>query len=231
MTTVTAIIDSRAPQKAIENLRNYCDVFRLHSENITYDAIACHPDVFLFQGIDSLIVAPNIPQDCIDLLQSKNYNFIFGETAIGSDLVNSTPYNCIETEKNLFHKNGFTDSQILKSVLKPLIALPQAYTRCSLFALNNNTFITSDKGIEKTLLQNGFTCYYCNPQGIVLPPYSHGFIGGCMGMWEKRLFVIGSLNYIKDGDKMRDFIVAQNVELLELYDGPLYDGGGIFFLS
>ena len=230
MTSVTAIIDSRAPQKAIDTMRKYCNVFLFHSENSTYDAIACHPDVFLFQGIDSLIVAPNTPQNCIDLLQIKNCNYIFGESAIGSDLRNSTPYNCIETEKNLFHKVGFTDSQIVKTVVKPMVALPQAYTRCSMFALNENAFITSDKGIEKALLQNGFSCFYCDPQGIVLPPYNHGFIGGCMGMWDKRLFVIGSLNHLKDGNKMREFINAQNLELVELYDGQLYDGGGIFFL-
>jgi hypothetical protein len=230
MNSVTAIIDARAPQKAIETLQQYCDVFLFRSENITYDAISCHPDIFLFQGKNKLIVAPNAPQDLIATLHHKGISFMYGNSEVGKELNNSTYYNCIETHSHLFHKQEFTDKVILESTKKKTINLPQAYTRCSMIALNEKAFITSDKGIEKVLLHNGFECFYVNPSTIRLPPYKHGFIGGCMGIFENRLFVIGSLESLENGDELRQFIQQQKLEIIELYNDNLYDGGGIFFL-
>jgi len=230
MNSTIAIIDARAPQKAIKTLQQYCDVFLLRSENITYDAISCHPDIFIFQGKNELIIAPNTPEDLIATLHQKGVSFTFGNSEVGKELENSTYYNCIKTHSHIFHKQGFTDKVILESTKNNIINLPQAYTRCSMIALNEKAFITSDKGIEKVLMQNGFECFYVNPSTIHLPPYKHGFIGGCMGLWNNSLFIIGNLQTLENGNELRQFIQQQKLEIVELYNGNLYDGGGIFFL-
>ena len=230
MTSVTAIVDARAPLKAIETLQQYCNVFQFQSSNSTYDAIACHPDIFLFQGTSNLVVAPNAPGDFIGLLKKKNINFVNGDSLVGEKLDNSTAYNCIETKTHFFHKQGFTDKVISELTNKHFVSLPQAYTRCSLMALNEKSFITSDRGIEKALVEEGFNCFFCDPSSIVLPPYKHGFIGGCLGLHSNNLFVLGSLKTLENYESLITFIQAQNLEIIELYDGPLYDGGGIFFV-
>jgi hypothetical protein len=230
MISATAIIDCRAPRIAIEHLQNFANVFLFYSEDLSYDAIACHPDIFLFKGTDSLFVAPNAPKTVISLLIEQNVRFEYGVSLIGKELENSCYYNCVETKTHFFHKHSFTDTKLLHSLTKPFIHLPQAYTRCSLFALSENSFITSDKGIEKILLNEGFNCFYSNPSSILLPPYKNGFIGGCMGILDNRLFIIGSLDTLEKGADLRCIIENEGIEIVELYDGRLYDGGGIFFV-
>jgi hypothetical protein len=164
------------------------------------------------------------------MLLDRNIAFTFGKLPIGKELDDSTSYNCIETESRFFHKLGFTDPNILNSISKLVVDLPQAYTRCSMFALNQNDFITSDKGIEKILVQQGFNCFYCKPTSILLPPYKHGFIGGCIGMVNNRLYITGSLSTLEDGNRLRNFIESRDIIIEELYNGNLYDAGGLFFL-
>jgi hypothetical protein len=112
---------------------------------------------------------------------------------------------------------------------REIIHVKQGYTRCNLIPLGNNRFITSDKGIEKTLLQYGLEVLYVDPDGILLPGFNHGFIGGTCGVWQNKLFFIGSLKYFPEGQKIKDFVTG--MEIIELYDGSLFDGGSILFIS
>lgn len=226
-----AIIDARAPKEAIVNLEKEFAVYTFITSGITYDAISGHPDVFVCQLNKGLIVAPNIPIDCIRFLQKKSISFTFGKTKIDETLQNSSAYNCIETNSHFFHKQGFTDEIVIKNSNSTFINLPQSYTRCSMVSLHSNSFITSDVGIFNVMQQNKFNCLYCNPNSIKLPPYPHGFIGGCLGVYNNTVYVIGNFDYIECGDKIRTFIKDEGMKVVELYNGPLYDGGGVVINS
>lgn len=226
------IIDSRAPQAAIERLAQDFYVLPFRTQGITYEAISCHPDIFMFQENNALIVAPNIPSEYKDFFQKNTIAYREGSTKIDETLQNSVAYNCVATPDFLFHKTAYTAPEIVQHChTKTFVHLPQAYTRCSMFALNCNAIITSDKGIAKTLEQQNFELCYVSPREINLLPYSHGFIGGCMGVFERSVYIIGSLNHCADGEKLRQFIQKKGYEIVELYNGKLYDGGGIFFFS
>jgi len=224
-----AIIDNRAPKEAIEKLKETFDVLEFMSEDITYEEVSGHPDIFIFQDKNKLIIAPNSPQELIAFLTEQKVKFIFGNKKIGKELNNTTQYNCSVTRTKIFHKRGFTDDVVLlNNQNKKLIELPQAYTRCSLTILNNNSFITSDKGIEKVLLKEDFNILLVNSSSINLPGYPYGFFGGTNGILNNTLYLIGSLKYIENGEEIKSRIVKNNIKLIELYEGPLYDGGGIF---
>ena len=109
-----AIIDKRAPKEAIENLRKTYDVLEFSSNNKTYEEVSGHPDIFIFQGLNKYIIAPNSPQVLIEFFNKHNVNYEFGDKEVGTDLSNSTQYNCIVTSKLLLHKEGFTDNKILE---------------------------------------------------------------------------------------------------------------------
>ncbi len=225
------IIDARAPQMAINLLAQEFTVVPFRTQGITYEAISCHPDVFLFQYNGKLIVAPNIPQEYKDFFQNNNIDYSEGSTTIDETLHNSVAYNCVATSEFLFHKNGMTDLKILQHCnSKHFICLPQAYARCSMIALNNRAIITSDKGIAHALEQHKFDVCYIDPHEIMLPPYPYGFIGGCMGIRGTTIYIIGSLSHISNGEKLRQFAKKHEYTVVELYSGKLYDGGGIFFL-
>jgi len=225
MSTPIAIIDARSPRQAIETLSKRFTVVPFLSENSTYEAVAGHPDVFISQG-DTTVIAPNTPENILKQLPQ----FQFGKTPVGSDLRQSTPYNCVVTETYIIHKQGFTDPKIIELNLnKTYISVPQAYTRCNLIEIAQNAFITSDKGILNTLTQYKLECLFVTPEGIQLPPYKYGFIGGCMGKFDDTIYINGSLSSHSEGDTIRSFILSHSLEIVELHDGNLYDGGGIFF--
>ena len=224
-----AIIDSRAPKEAIENLKKEFDVLEFESYETTYNEVSGHPDIFIFQNNEELIIAPNSPKKLIAFLDKNNVNYVYGEKKVGLALNNSTQYNCIVTNSYLLHKKGFTDKSIQTRFSdKKFINLPQAYTRCSLTKINDNNYITSDKGIEKALVKEGFNVLYIDPKPILLPGYPFGFFGGTNGIYKEKFYLIGCLKYHPQRKVIEEFLTKKHLEIIELYNGPLYDGGGIF---
>ena len=64
-----------------------------------------------------------------------------------------------------------------------------------------------------------------------LQGFQHGFFGGVCGVFQNKLFVIGSLKYHLQHKEIYDFVNKFNFEIIELYDGPFFDGGSILFLN
>ena len=101
-----AIIDGRSPKEAIKELSKYVDdIFCFGSEGITYNSISGHPDIFIYQDTENLVVAPNAPAKLFEFLEQKRVEYHIGETYIDDTLKGSTAYNCISSNKFLFHKS------------------------------------------------------------------------------------------------------------------------------
>lgn len=220
------LADKRIPDQAKINLEKFGEVIFLETRGITYPAISGHPDIFFCKTRDRLVCAPNAPKIIIDNLYSK----IAGKYSVGEKYPETAFYNAVVTDKYLIHNQRYTDS-VLKEKCRQLdfIQVTQAYTRCNLIALNNDRFITSDKGIEKALANLNLEVLFVNPQGISLPGFDHGFFGGTCGLRRDQIFFVGSLDHVADGEKIRKYL--SNYDIIELYDGPLYDGGSIIFLD
>jgi hypothetical protein len=97
--------------------------------------------------------------------------------------------------------------------------------------LKEDNFITSDKGIEKELLKQGLNCLYLSPKEILLPGFANGFVGGCMGTYKNRVFIIGNPDFHSEGKQLQAFLHGMNYEIISLYNGRLFDGGSLFFLE
>lgn len=228
-----AIIDYRSPKDSIDTLSKHVDdILLFKSENITYESISGHPDIFVYQDENNLIIAPNSPDLLIHFLNKHNVKYEVGKKEVGKNLQNSTPYNCLSTNKYLFHKKGFTDEMIIeKNKYKHFVNLPQAYTRCSLTHLKNNTFLTSDKGIEKILFKEGLDSFYFSPEKIKIFDHKHGFIGGTSGITGNKIFFNGNIELHKDGQDLKKSIENLSMEIINLNNDYLYDGGGIFLFE
>lgn len=225
------IADKRLPEPAKKVLSQSGKLIEMESSGIVYDAISGHPDIFFCQCETKLLAAPNTSQIIIDLLIENNINWFQGRKTLLGKYPGTAPYNAVVTANLLIHNLKFTDPEILKiSENKEHIHVEQAYTRCNLISLNERGFITSDKGIESVLAHSGRNVFFVDPSEILLPGFKNGFFGGCCGIKGNQLFVTGSLNYINNGIKIREFAKNCDCSIVELYDGPLIDGGGIFFL-
>lgn len=242
------ITNKRIPEEAKQTLAGYGEVLEFATHDITYDAISGHPDIFFCQTPSGLIVAPNTPAEFLRQLESRNIPYTPGEKPVGSKYPDTARYNAVVTNKYLIHNASVTDPSIINATLtfipSPFSLLPspssllptpysirQAYTRCNLIALGDDHFITSDRGIEKALKSCNLEVLYVSPRGIMLPGFPNGFFGGCCGVWEDKLFITGSLNHYAEGEKVRQFGQKAGFQVIELYNGPLFDGGGILFIN
>jgi hypothetical protein len=99
-----------------------------------------------------------------------------------------------------------------------------------LLPLKNNCYITSDHGIYAIL--NAMKCdiLYVDPADILLPGFPHGFFGGACGIHENKVYITGSLKKYKHGEMVKEYLLSNNYEIIELYDGPLFDCGSILIL-
>ncbi len=226
------IIDKKIPQQAKERLRGFGKLLELETSGITYNAISGHPDIFFHPAGDHLIVAPNTPEKYIKALKESGINITFGEQPVGEKYPASSAYNVVSTPTLLIHNFRNTDS-VITSLLDDadLIHVDQGYTRCNLLALDNDHFITSDDKVKRVLDRFGKDCLYVEPEGIILEGFKHGFIGGCCGLYQKKIFIIGSLKHYAAGDMLRDYLLSHNFDIIELYDGQLFDGGSILFVE
>ncbi len=226
------VIDKRCPEQAKKHLADFGKVVEFFTQDITYSAISCHPDIFLCQSPNSLICAPNLPDNYFSLFKQEGIVFEKGEKPVGDKFPETILYNCVFSEQFLIHKALYADNLIIKHAEHlQIIDVPQAYTRCNLMALPSQIFITSDKGIEKSLRKQNLNTTYFSPEKILLTEMPHGFIGGAMGYNSGKLFVIGNPDYHSWGNEFKILINQQGIEIISLYDGPFYDGGGIFFLD
>ncbi len=226
-----AIVNKQVPEQAIQALSKSFNTILFETNNITYRQISNHPDVFFCKIKEQLIAAPNTPEKILLTLQNKDVDVVMGDNPVGASYPVSARYNAVVTDRFLIHNLSITDPVILKnSCHLEHINVSQGYTRCSLLPLKNNRFITSDRGIEKTLFKQGLETLYVNPVDILLPGFKNGFFGGTAGVIDDRIFFTGSLNRFYDGEKVKRFLQNVSCKIIELSDGPLFDAGTILFV-
>lgn len=226
------VIDKRIPTAAKKKLAQFGEIVEFETEQISYESISGHPDIFLCQTPNHLICAANTPQKYLKLFEQHKISFQLGKNSIGQIFPETSHYNCVVTENLVIHHRKYTDPTILAHASEQkFIQVNQAYTRCNLMALGENAFITSDKGIEQTLLRQNLAVDYFSPEEILLPGFKNGFIGGCLGIFSKKLFVLGNPHYRDWNHAFQKMAHTHDLEIISLYNGPLFDGGSIFFLE
>jgi hypothetical protein len=224
------LADGRLPPVALERLSEYAEVIRVSSENIVYPAISGHPDIFFCQTSQGLVYAPNASERVVRALGQKGIQLRQGNKPLGNTYPLTAMYNAVVTPKFLIHNPDHTDNVLGQAAgTCEKIAVKQAYTRCNVIPLGGNRFITSDRGIEQALIKKGLEVFYVNPDGIRLPGFKHGFLGGTCGVYGRRVFFTGSLEHFPDEKRLRLYLKEE--EVIELYDGPLIDAGSLLFIS
>ncbi len=227
------IISSKnIPEQALTKLKDYGKVLTFETCEYAYPAISCHPDVFLCFSEEKLIIAPNTPKVFKRLLIENNVRYVEGRLDVGNNYPATAIYNAVITKNYLIHNLEITDHTIKEVCTdKKKIHVNQGYTRCNLLPLQNDNFITSDKGIYNTLIAKKLNVLYVSPQHILLPGYKNGFFGGVCGVYKKHVFIVGNLSILSDSDKVTSFLIKAGHQIIELYNGPLLDCGSLIFID
>jgi hypothetical protein len=220
------------PAAAKARLADYGEIVEFASRGITYDAISGHPDIFFCPTPAGLIIAPNLPEKYFSLLDKHNINYTVGQMLVGSEYPDSARYNSLVTGNLIIQNPAISDPTIAR--LNPgleIIKVKQGYVRCNLVGMPDNLFITSDRGIQKSLIQQSQEVLYVNPSCIKLDGFENGFIGGACGIFEDKLFICGSLRHIIERAQIEAFAARSGVQIVELYEGMPVDVGTIMFLQ
>lgn len=226
------ILDDKVPEKAKKSLEIHGEVIGFTTSGITYEAISGHPDIFFCLTGREWIVAPNLPLEYQDLLVREKVIFQTGMWPVGSQYPDTARYCAVFSDDMLIHNLDLSDPVILEHAQQQnKIHVNQGYCRCNLISLTPNGYITSDAGIHRILSRQGFHSLYIDPSPILLPGLPHGFIGGTCGVYLSQVFFIGSLRFHPQGDSIRKFIRHLHYDIIELYEGPLFDGGGVMFIE
>lgn len=114
-----------------------------------------------------------------------------------------------------------------------IVGVSQGYSRCTCLPVDNNSFITSDKGLAGILENQGAAVLLIETGHILLPGYSYGFIGGCAGNiyledGTRAIVFNGNLGEHPDCERIDEFIKCRNIIPVWFDDYPLEDIGSIF---
>jgi hypothetical protein len=226
------VADNHMPLAAKLSLEQMGEVLFLEKQVFLYDSIASHPDIFFCQIKNQLVAANNIPKHWENWFLKQGVQYVKGKMELGEKYPDTACYNAVATSELFLHNLKNTDQSILEltgDLIK--IHVNQAYTRCNLIPLNEEGFITSDRGIEKQLLKIGKRVLFIQPGQIHLSGQTHGFIGGCCGIFEEVLYVCGSVKFLQESKEFKQFTDNFSIKIVELYDGPLTDIGSILFIK
>ena len=225
------IADSRFPERVLKNLEQFGQVLPFASQGIVYETISGHPDIFFCHTPGGLVAAPNTPAAILNEIKKTGINPVMGQLPVGSTYPASARYNACVGSGCLVHRPEISDP-VISGESKGLktISVAQGYSRCNLVEAGG-LFFTSDRGIENALKKAGKETFYVDPSSIKLPGQKHGFFGGCAGVYKNHFFLAGSLKKFPEGPALKEILEKREIEIIELYDGPLWDGGSIIMVE
>ena len=226
-----ALANSIIPDEAQQTLLRWADYVPFSTSGITFKPLSGHIDVFAYCAQDTLVLAPNIPQNYVDLFAQRGINYSFGTTLVGEDIDSVVAYKVATNSRIAVHNFKKTDS-VVANIIHDLqhIACKQSFSRCSTLLLTDAA-ITSDRGIAKELQKAAIDVLYVSPSEIALPGYRCGCFGGCCGVVENKVVVCGSMDFHPQGNDIRIFIDNHGFQIIELAHFPLLDVGSIFFVK
>lgn len=224
-------IDNRINNVELSNLKKLNKkIFQVPNCEYVYPAISSHPDI-LMNIIDNknILVHKNMNNDFLCKIKESEFNIIYSKNSLNDSYPKDIILNALSTNGVFVHNLIFTDETLLElNKHKKLINVKQGYTKCSIALVDNNSIITSDVPIAKTLNNEGFKVLLVPPGDIILEGLNYGFIGGTCGLVEDKVLAFyGSLDHYTYGREVLKFLKECKVEPLFLRDGKLIDRGSI----
>lgn len=192
-----------------------------------------HPDMVLHHLGGSRILVNPYHRDLICQLEEEGFELIYISSPLQPEYPFDIRLNCVSIGNYLIGNLPFAEEKLLV-YLKHFhsIVTRQGYAKCSCAVVNSKSVITTDRGIEKELLKNGFDVLYVDGKTIRLDGYSHGLIGGCCGKVSPSLLCFtGKFSGLSEEKKISSFLQERGVKPVFLTDGRLTDIGSVIPLK
>jgi len=234
------IIDERMRNVEKQKLKELgYDLIEIKQSKKVYEEISSHVDIFTCKIGDRLIVEPSQYKQIQDGLLQK-YKIISGKEYVGEKYPEDIKYNACTIGKKAIHNFKYTETIIKDELTKQgyeLINTTQGYTNCSIAVIDENSAIVTDKGLYKILQKHNVDVLYLEYELdiklLTNKGYSDrkGFIGGAISRIDNNIVVFGDLSKIDEEEKIRNFIINKNLNIIEFNDLDVIDYGGIVCLK
>ena len=190
-----------------------------------------HADLFLCTVGSTLVAAPNTPAKVLRDLSDVGVTPLEGATVVDGSLPSLAAYNIAVGSQWVVGKQSWADPTVVWLTSdRTWVDVRQGLSRCSTLPLGPAA-LTSDGGIAQALHRHHIPHLLISQQQILLPGYSCGCLGGCCGIADGRMYVVGRLSTHPQGEHLRRQASALELEVVELGDTPLTDVGSILFVS
>ena len=133
----------------------------------------------------------------------------------------------------LFHRTDITERAVLAGTrgTEP-VNIAQGYAKCCTCVVDENSVITSDRGIAAAARAHGLDVLEIAPGYIELEGFDYGFIGGASFKLSKtELAFTGRLDFHPDWRKITCFLERKRIRICILTDYPAFDVGSVLPLT
>lgn len=241
-----AAVSSAVPEKERGKLSEYADVIPLPPDPDLPEPVAAHPDMILCEVSGTLFFSRRYAETYPALIREIAEKS--GKTVLLSDAPRSPVYP-EDAGCNAFVWEREDGNPLLVGRLDILfpeipqkareagiraVHVRQGYAACSSLPLPS-VLLTSDWGITRALRPYSDAVVWVPSDGILLPGYDQGFLGGASGVLRgeegAEVFFFGDpscMEYAETLSRMLDAAGADFHLLAE--DHPLTDRGGIRFI-
>lgn len=216
------LIDSRIRREEYEFLSKYFNVIKIPLSEDVYEEISGHSDIFYYKMQDKIICAPNAP-----IIEKE---FLVGKKLVGKKYPDDVPYNACQIGKYVIGSK-YTDKMI-----NPNILVKQGYTKCSICVTSENSCITSDKGIDRILKENGINSTLIEENNIKLLKRDRtnsnkkGFIGGASFVFDNKFVLFGDIENLESKEKITKHLKKYKLELVDFKGLQVNDYGGAIII-
>ena len=235
-------IDSRMRNVEKETLKNLGYELALIPKNArVYEEISSHTDIFIANINGKLVIEPTLykflKEEKEDFFGKVKENIICGKSLVDKKYPLDIAYNVCFIGKNAIHNFKYTDENIQELIEKEdlnKINISQGYSNCAIAVIDENSAIVEDKKIAEVLRKNNIEVLEIERENTInlldgIGTYSRikGFIGGTISKIGKNVVIFGDLNYFKNSNKIREFILKKDLKIIDFKNLDLIDYGGV----
>ncbi|MBQ8642425.1 MAG: hypothetical protein IJ480_09440 [Clostridia bacterium] len=230
-----AVVSCTMPADALDTLRHIAaSVVLLPPDPLLPAPVASHADMLLFPIGDALVTHRSYYDTAwaeIDkILYSTGLRLVLTDCPRGPVYPLDVSLNALLCGRYLFGRLDVLAPEILtlaeENGITP-VHIRQGYAGCSGLVIRD-ALITADPSLTGAANACGIPVIHVSDTDILLPGYDHGFIGGCGGVWDDRIYLCGTLPPAENTDLTCHPHMRENIVCM-LSPSPLYDCGGIRF--
>jgi hypothetical protein len=205
------------------------------------EPISSHTDMVIFTDGKALITTEKYKSEnegLFSFLESTltDIKFIYTNERFCKKYPEDAILNALKINNLLFAKTDSCSRTLLeyaKFENIEIIPTRQGYPACTALSFGKSA-VTADRGIAELLRKSGIDVTLISDSGkISLPPYSFGFIGGCAGVYNSKVYFLGNLACHPDAAIIEKSIKTAGFEVISLdpHADCLYDFGGLRFFD